>query len=313
MLLGHAMSTPVTDSLPFDRKPSVTIESPERATSVVPVGLLRESLVVVAQPLLADLHGVGRILEDGETLELAVAPTRAARNRLDPRVERCRLGNRGSMAWHALEAPHVMVCSHLLADQQTPFAHQFLSSLGVATSLTMPIKHRNEPIGLMALYWTTPREFSQKDIGLFKAVAASLKPLIELGEQTREASVAERTEQSWPADAAAMPDSENGTGRERRSTERKPFRYLQRITYAATDPGSFSTRNSVNVECLDISGGGMSFFVGSPPEFKEFVAELGTSQGVRLVKACVVRVHKARVGNRLGYVVGCQFVGRVEL
>ena len=68
----------------------------------------------------------------------------------------------------------------------------------------------------------------------------------------------------------------------------------------------------MNVECLDISVGGMSFFLDSPPEFKEFVVELGTSQGIRFLKARVARVHKATLGDRGGYVVGCRFIGRVD-
>jgi hypothetical protein len=221
------------------------------------------------------------------------------------------------MAWHALEAPHVLVCSHVEADQQAPFAHQFLRELSVATSLTMPIKHRGEPIGLMALYWTTPREFLQKDIGLFKAVATSLKPMVEMVHWTEGSPIPTETAEGWPAapdeySMAPSPNPENEVRRQRRSAARRPFRYVQRITFANRDPGSFRTRNSMNVECLDISVGGMSFFLGSPPEFKEFVVELGTSQGIRFLKAQVVRVQEATLGDRSGYVVGCRFIGRVD-
>jgi hypothetical protein len=260
---------------------------------------------------------VGRILEDGDTLELAVASVREAHGLTAPRIESCRLGNRGSMARHALEAPDVLVCSHVEADQQAPFAHQFLRELGVATSLTMPIKHRSEPIGLMALYWTTRREFLQKDIRLFTAVATSLKPLVEMVHGTEGSPIPTETAESWAAapeeySTAPSPNSENELHWERRSAERRPFRYLQRITFANNDPGSFMTRSSMNVECLDISVGGMSFFLGSRPEFEEFVVELGTAQGIRFLKAQVVRVCEATLGERVGYVVGCRFIGRVD-
>jgi hypothetical protein len=309
------MNTPVMESLSPELETSGTVQPSTRDAVAVPVGLVRESLVVVAQPLVADLYGVGRILEDGDTLELAVAPVQS-RDSAEPRIEWCRLGNPGSMARHALEAPHVLVCSHAVTDQQAPFADRFLRELNVATSLTMPIKHRGEPIGLMALYWTSPREFPQRDVNLFKAVATALKPLIEIGDPMKESPILEGTERAWPSavDECPLtpPYSENDPGRERRSAARRPFRYMQRITYANHEPGSSATRSSMNVECLDISAGGMSFFLDRLPEFKELVVELGASQGIRFLKARVARVQKAALGNRLGYVVGCRFIGRVD-
>ena len=58
----------------------------------VPLGLVRETLLLVAQPLDADLHGVGQMVGDGFVLELTAAGAQSANWDAAPHVEQCPVG-----------------------------------------------------------------------------------------------------------------------------------------------------------------------------------------------------------------------------
>jgi PAS domain S-box-containing protein len=102
------------------------------------------------------------------------------------------------------------------------------------------------------------------------------------------------------------------TGAERRTSPRRGYRDLQSIApwNGETMPRA---RDFFDVPCQDISGGGFSFFVGQRPEFEDIVVALGKLPNVIHFTAHVRRVREWEADGRKGYLVGCQFRGRVHL
>ncbi|MGQ9575755.1 MAG: GAF domain-containing protein [Thermoguttaceae bacterium] len=100
--------------------------------------------------------------------------------------------------------------------------------------------------------------------------------------------------------------------RELRSSPRRAFKYYQMI--APMFGGVLPKRKKFfEVECEDISAGGIAFYMNRPPDFDTLVVALGRPPAESYLTARVVRVaKKERDGQRL-YLVGCRFTGRVNL
>jgi PAS domain S-box-containing protein len=100
-------------------------------------------------------------------------------------------------------------------------------------------------------------------------------------------------------------------GSEKRSSPRRPFRYRQSIAPIMGDafpnPADF-----FQVECLDLSAGGISFYLDAAPTFETLIVAVGKEPGVKYFKAQVVRVtEKTRNGRKI-HVVGCRFTGNAN-
>jgi len=63
------------------------------------------------------------------------------------------------------------------------------------------------------------------------------------------------------------------------------------------------------VPCRNISTGGFAFLLPLPPDFEELVVRLGDGDRVILATARVVHTAPNKAGD--GFVVGCQFTGRL--
>ncbi len=118
------------------------------------------------------------------------------------------------------------------------------------------------------------------------------------------------------ASASSQPEPAAQAGRRRRAdlrrSPRKSFEYRQRI--APVIGGILPTRKSfVEVDCRDISAGGISFYLDHSPNFQGLVVALGQASSERFLAARVVRVVREEVEGRLRYCVGCRFTGRVVL
>jgi PAS domain S-box-containing protein len=102
------------------------------------------------------------------------------------------------------------------------------------------------------------------------------------------------------------------TGADQRRSPRRAYRYKQRIAPLADDrlpaPGGF-----FEVEFWDISACGFSFFMEQLPKFEMLVAALGRSPSVTHFSARVMRVARMTQGDTTRYLVGCDFVDRVNL
>ena len=109
-------------------------------------------------------------------------------------------------------------------------------------------------------------------------------------------------------------DEEIRTGQpiDRRNQPRRPFRTNQFIAPCAS--GELPTREMFRqVPCHDISSGGFSFLLPEPPEFRNIVVALGAPPKVTYLAALVVHTRVHNSGPVPMYLVGCRFIGRVEL
>ena len=113
-------------------------------------------------------------------------------------------------------------------------------------------------------------------------------------------------------DQTAIPDWEGLVSEELRSSPRNPYPYRQKIASMRSDQMP-SEEDFFEVDCCDLSGGGMSFCLDDRPEFEDLVVALGRPPLVMHFSARVV--HVAPVDRECGTVcrVGCRFQQRVHL
>ena len=92
---------------------------------------------------------------------------------------------------------------------------------------------------------------------------------------------------------------------------RKSFRYSQRIppVRGKTLPQS---DEYIEVECNDISAGGISLFVRSPTGCEQIVVSFGQPPGTTCMLAQIVYIKEAERNGQRTYLVGCRFLERVQ-
>ncbi|MCR4412451.1 MAG: PAS domain S-box protein [Thermoguttaceae bacterium] len=101
-------------------------------------------------------------------------------------------------------------------------------------------------------------------------------------------------------------------GRELRSSPRRDYRYRQKIA-PMVDGLRPSKRSFFEVVCRDISAGGISFYMNRLPDFDTLVLALGNEPAVSHFTARVMRVARVEEEGRIRYLVGCRFLGRINL
>jgi PAS domain S-box-containing protein len=111
--------------------------------------------------------------------------------------------------------------------------------------------------------------------------------------------------------APADPILSANSGAERRRSFRRAYRYRQAI--APMTDGVVPTRwEFFEVDCWDISLGGIAFFLDRPPDFQTLVVSLGRPPALNHFTAQVVRVARMEQHGRMRYLVGCRFLERVQ-
>ena len=101
-------------------------------------------------------------------------------------------------------------------------------------------------------------------------------------------------------------------GKEDAKSPRRTFRFRQSI--APMEGSSLPTPNQFfEVNCKNISAGGISFFLPRKPDFTSLVVALGRPPGVTYFTASVVRLLEQQRNGKAAYMVGCRFIGRVHL
>jgi PAS domain S-box-containing protein len=118
--------------------------------------------------------------------------------------------------------------------------------------------------------------------------------------------------QEIPAEQAFAPVPAAASGRELRTSPRRTFQFQQSIApmYGSTLP---SRNKFFEVNCKDISAGGISFFLSQHPDFTSLLVALGRPPGVTYFTARVVRVTEVQENGKTQFMVGCRFIGRVHL
>ncbi len=97
---------------------------------------------------------------------------------------------------------------------------------------------------------------------------------------------------------------------EMRSSPRKKYQCNQRI--APMHGGILPTTDEYfNVECNDISKGGISFYLKRPPGCEQFAVVLGQKPNITILVAKVVYSREVQQNDQQMYLVGCQFIDRL--
>ena len=68
-----------------------------------------------------------------------------------------------------------------------------------------------------------------------------------------------------------------------------------------------------SVTCHDISCGGLSYYLNQPPIVNDIVLALTIRGEVKYLSAHIVRTIATLTADGLMYLVGCQFVGRLDV
>jgi PAS domain S-box-containing protein len=112
-----------------------------------------------------------------------------------------------------------------------------------------------------------------------------------------------------PTESEMAAVAENASGQRR--SARRAYRYRQSIAATTGDrfppPGAF-----FEVDCWDISACGFSFFMDQLPKFDTLLAALGRAPSLNHFSARVMRVARMRQGEKTRYLVGCDFIDRVQ-
>ena len=74
-----------------------------------------------------------------------------------------------------------------------------------------------------------------------------------------------------------------------------------------------SPRDFFEVDCRDISASGIAFVLDRSPSFESLVVALGRPPSVKHFTTRVVRVAQMEQDGRTRYLVGCRFLGRVQV
>jgi hypothetical protein len=151
---------------------------------------------------------------------------------------------------------------------------------------------------------------SQTGIGI---LAAEFQTAIEA--ESRLASQrlpARKTSTAETPDAIVMQQiAATGRPREQRTTS---FRYpYEAVEYFAPFEGELPTPESFNiVQCCDLSGDSISYFVEHRPDYETIVISVGRTVHELFVVAKVDTVRAACKYGAAGYVVQCQFLKRLD-
>ena len=168
----------------------------------------------------------------------------------------------------------------------------------------------------LAVHWAL--RSMQTNEGASRAYVLSGIDRTELREATQELEKYRRIAQG-ATEAAEQSSVESNrehrgqtpTGAEKRSSPRREYNYMQRISplidNCIPDDDEF-----YKVPCCDISAGGFSYYMETPPHYDELVISLGTPPHDQKVIAKIVRIVKKDVNGQTMHQVGCQFTGRVN-
>ena len=311
----------------------------EMASGTLLEAMLPRAVSLVGQFIEADLAGVARLADNGVSLKISIVPTRVPGQ--TPWIDLSPLSADNSANGYTLEHGLPMVVADLETEQR--FEDPFLRGLDVARAMVVPILISDKAIGTLGVYWTQPQTLLREDVQAGEAIARLLSAGISrahIGSAEGDADRRDATEcpdgqlqEYCPAPPANQTDgpavapavdagkSESGvgnsatfkkSGKNRRRSARQSFRKRQWIAplYRGVLP---TLQQFYEVECCDLSNGGVSLYVTSPPQFDSLVIGLGEPPDMKYVTARIVRVMPMQHNGREVYQLGCQFMGRVHL
>ena len=84
------------------------------------------------------------------------------------------------------------------------------------------------------------------------------------------------------------------------------------IPWSPDDAQPTALECGIAIRCHDISGKGISFFWPTPPQFEHVIISLGSDHDLLFMSAQVMRFVPAELDGAAMYLVGCQFMRRMD-
>jgi hypothetical protein len=272
----------------------------------------------------ADRAGVFEPVDDGELFRSQIAPTTMEPGEQIPTPQL--ISAAYSMAEHAFTTGNVVVSPDLVEEKR--FDDAFLRDQGVRAALMLPLWVADEPVCLLGVFRCRPQEFMLDEVWYLERIADSLASLVEvagrpaddrppvpIGKADERLRVLEQLETQLNAAAAnerLLAASMGSSPEDFRVSQRHEYPYNQMIA-PIHDDRMPTWDDFVKVPCGDLSGGGISLWLGEKPNFRELVVALGRPPSVMHFAARVVYAREGRRAGRMMYQVGCQFLRRVYL
>jgi len=281
--------------------------------------------------LLADMAGIFEPVDGGESLRAEIAATAPEPDSAPPAATLIPV--QGTLAAYALATGNAAMSPDLEAEQR--FDDRFLRQLGIRSGLILPVWLEGQPVCLLGVFRTTPHDFMLDEVCYLERVGDALAQLAEVagwhGSADASATTVSREESLRTMEEvqghlaagefneqqlAAMLDGRSGP--ECRVSPRHQYPYCQKIAPIYGDQMP-DWNDFEEVQCGDLSGGGISIWMAEQPSFRELIVALGRPPAVAHFAARIVYVREVRHGcevrraGRWMYQVGCQFLRRVYL
>jgi PAS domain S-box-containing protein len=171
-LLTDIRQTPIE---PHSLQQHAVLAFGRRASAQPPLAVLvQDAVTLVGEVLHAQFGGVGEL--QGEWIVLSVHALAGGDASTAPRENRCTVSDGASMAAFALRSGSATVSTNL--GRETRFRDVFLRGLNIVGALTVPLHVNGKPFGVLAVYATSPREFSADEITFAETISHLLSTSI---------------------------------------------------------------------------------------------------------------------------------------
>ena len=301
--------------------------APTAAADAPSAILLLDAVRLVATTVAADLGGVAEIVNSGAALKVAIVAPRD-----DGPVHPCReISRRGdqSICGYSIETANATISPNLAEEKR--FTDALLRESGAASALCVPILADGQPLGALGVFSRRPRQFKLDDVWFVENVAEMIAALaMRINEersrreryQDDDATDSAPSGDDAPAQTAAGNESaaDSSTDTARSQPQGKDLRVSPRRSYSCRQKvypivaNQLPTPESLyEVQCGDISCGGISFLLPEKPTFAEWVVALGRPPAVAYFTARTAHVRQIPWEGRMFYKVGCRLIDRVQL
>ena len=310
--------------------PAVAANAPTAESGARSAVLLLDAVRLVAETIAADLGGVAEIIDSGATLKFAMT---AVQDNGQPAAVTCReipLRAAQSICGYSIEMANATISPNL-ADEKR-FTDEMLRASGVVSALCVPMFAGSQRLGAIGVFSRQPREFKLDDVWfveniaeLIAAVATRVNEERLLRERHKRglagesAPSGEGPASSSHAAAGGLPTA-GADGKTPRGTQGRDHRASPRLPYACRQKVYPIVANQLpspdclyEVQCSDISCGGISFLLTEKPTFSDWVVALGRPPAVTYFTAKTAHVRQIHWEGRTVYKVGCRLVDRVQL
>jgi PAS domain S-box-containing protein len=163
----------VADSRTLQQQALVAFGRRTNAQPTLPI-LMQDAVALIGEVLDAEMGGVGEVV--GDRITLTVGGRDAAGKTVAPQTHSCPLDEVNSMAAYALRMSNLTATTDARADYR--FCDAFLTRLGLAGALVIPLHVNGKPFGVLGVYSRRTRQFNLDDITFAETIAHLLSASI---------------------------------------------------------------------------------------------------------------------------------------